>query len=50
MDRAPWVDVVFGTHNLGSLPVLLDRARIRNEAQVEISNSSTSFLQSAYPA
>ena len=36
VDRAPWVDVVFGTHNLGSLPALLDRARIRNEAQVEI--------------
>ena len=26
--RAPWVDVVFGTHNLGSLPVLLERARV----------------------
>jgi tRNA-2-methylthio-N6-dimethylallyladenosine synthase len=25
--RAPWVDVVFGTHNIGSLPALLDRAR-----------------------
>ncbi len=25
--RAPWVDVVFGTHNIGSLPTLLDRAR-----------------------
>ena len=25
--RAPWVDVVFGTHNIGSLPVLLERAR-----------------------
>jgi tRNA-2-methylthio-N6-dimethylallyladenosine synthase len=24
--RAPWVDVVFGTHNVGSLPVLLERA------------------------
>ena len=23
--RAPWVDVVFGTHNIGSLPVLLER-------------------------
>src|SRR5699024_10803249 len=23
VERAPWVDVVFGTHNLGSLPVLL---------------------------
>lgn len=34
--RAPWVDVVFGTHNVGSLPVLLDRARHNKEAQVEI--------------
>lgn len=34
--RAPWVDVVFGTHNFGSLPVLLERARINNEAQIEI--------------
>ena len=24
--KAPWVDVVFGTHNLGSLPALLERA------------------------
>ena len=28
LQRAPWVDVVFGTHNIGSLPVLLERARI----------------------
>src|SRR5437879_4058560 len=34
--RAPWVDVVFGTHNIGSLPVLLDRARHNEQAQVEI--------------
>lgn len=34
--RAPWVDVVFGTHNIGSLPALLDRARHNKEAQVEI--------------
>src|SRR3954452_17826597 len=34
--RAPWVDVVFGTHNIGSLPVLLERARHNDEAQVEI--------------
>src|SRR5206468_5881359 len=34
--RAPWVDVVFGTHNLGSLPVLLERARVEREAKVEI--------------
>ncbi len=34
--RAPWVDVVFGTHNVGSLPVLLERARVQQESQVEI--------------
>src|SRR5689334_24199377 len=34
--KAPWVDVVFGTHNVGSLPVLLERARIEQEAQVEL--------------
>ncbi len=34
--RAPWVDVVFGTHNIGSLPVLLERARHNRRAQVEI--------------
>ncbi|MCY7372901.1 MAG: tRNA (N6-isopentenyl adenosine(37)-C2)-methylthiotransferase MiaB [Spirochaetaceae bacterium] len=34
--RAPWVDVVFGTHNIGSLPALLERARHNDEAQVEI--------------
>ncbi|WP_353651518.1 tRNA (N6-isopentenyl adenosine(37)-C2)-methylthiotransferase MiaB [Nakamurella sp. A5-74] len=34
--RAPWVDVVFGTHNVGSLPTLLERARHNAVAQVEI--------------
>lgn len=34
--RAPWVDAVFGTHNMGSLPALLERARHNEEAQVEI--------------
>jgi tRNA-2-methylthio-N6-dimethylallyladenosine synthase len=34
--RAPWVDVVFGTHNVGSLPALLERARHNAAAQVEI--------------
>src|SRR4051794_21627992 len=34
--RAPWVDVVFGTHNIGSLPTMLERARVAEEAQVEI--------------
>ena len=41
--KAPWVDVVFGTHNIGSLPVLLERARIAEEAQVEIKESLEVF-------
>jgi tRNA-2-methylthio-N6-dimethylallyladenosine synthase len=41
--RAPWVDVVFGTHNIGSLPALLDRARVNREAQVEILESLEVF-------
>ena len=41
--RAPWVDVVFGTHNIGSLPTLLERARIQKEAQVEIAESLEHF-------
>jgi tRNA-2-methylthio-N6-dimethylallyladenosine synthase len=41
--RAPWVDVVFGTHNIGSLPVLLERARVNAEAQVEIAESLEVF-------
>src|SRR5450432_1061011 len=41
--RAPWVDVVFGTHNVGSLPVLLERARIAEEAQIEILESLEVF-------
>ena len=27
LEKAPWVDVVFGTHNMGALPGLLERAR-----------------------
>ncbi|URM89365.1 tRNA (N6-isopentenyl adenosine(37)-C2)-methylthiotransferase MiaB [Streptomyces sp. MRC013] len=41
--KAPWVDVVFGTHNIGKLPVLLERARVREEAQVEIAESLEAF-------
>ncbi|GAA4960421.1 tRNA (N6-isopentenyl adenosine(37)-C2)-methylthiotransferase MiaB [Yinghuangia aomiensis] len=41
--KAPWVDVVFGTHNIGSLPALLDRARVQEEAQVEILESLDVF-------
>ena len=43
VQRAPWVDVVFGTHNLGSLPVLLERARHNAEAEVEILESLETF-------
>ena len=49
VDRAPWVDVVFGTHNLGSLPVLLERARVEQEAQVELLEALETF-PSALPA
>ncbi|MBK6886208.1 MAG: tRNA (N6-isopentenyl adenosine(37)-C2)-methylthiotransferase MiaB [Tetrasphaera sp.] len=41
--RAPWVDVVFGTHNIGSLPALLDRARHNKRAEVEILESLERF-------
>ncbi|CAB4893682.1 MAG: tRNA (N6-isopentenyl adenosine(37)-C2)-methylthiotransferase MiaB [Actinobacteria bacterium] len=43
LDRAPWVDVVFGTHNMGSLPQLLERSRHNDEAQVEILESLETF-------
>lgn len=36
LERAPWVDVVFGTHNINALPVLLRRAEIEQESQVEM--------------
>jgi tRNA-2-methylthio-N6-dimethylallyladenosine synthase len=42
-ERAPWVDVVFGTHNIGSLPALLERARVQEAAQVEIAESLERF-------
>ncbi|MBB5872334.1 tRNA-2-methylthio-N6-dimethylallyladenosine synthase [Allocatelliglobosispora scoriae] len=41
--RAPWVDVVFGTHNIGSLPVLLERARHNAGAEIEILESLEVF-------
>ena len=43
VEKAPWVDVVFGTHNLAALPVLLERARHNNEAQVEIVEALQNF-------
>ncbi len=41
--RAPWVDVVFGTHNIDALPVLLRRAAVAQRAQVEIAESLEVF-------
>jgi tRNA-2-methylthio-N6-dimethylallyladenosine synthase len=41
--KAPWVDVVFGTHNIGSLPALLERARHNHEAQIEILEALETF-------
>ena len=56
-DRAPWVNVVYGTHNIGALPKLLERAREREQAQVEFEETLTTFpsllparRQSAYSA
>ncbi|MGI8762173.1 MAG: tRNA (N6-isopentenyl adenosine(37)-C2)-methylthiotransferase MiaB [Jatrophihabitantaceae bacterium] len=43
LEKAPWVDVVFGTHNLASLPVLLERARHNRAAQVEIVEALQNF-------
>ena len=43
LDRAPWVDAVFGTHNLAALPVLLERARHNRKAQVEIAETLQNF-------
>ncbi|RJQ78625.1 tRNA (N6-isopentenyl adenosine(37)-C2)-methylthiotransferase MiaB [Pseudonocardiaceae bacterium YIM PH 21723] len=44
--RAPYVDVVFGTHNIGSLPVLLERARHNAQAEVEILEALETFPSS----
>ncbi|MFV8052621.1 tRNA (N6-isopentenyl adenosine(37)-C2)-methylthiotransferase MiaB [Mycobacterium sp. 48b] len=43
LKKAPWVDVVFGTHNIGSLPTLLERARHNRAAQVEIVEALQEF-------
>ncbi|WP_296195562.1 tRNA (N6-isopentenyl adenosine(37)-C2)-methylthiotransferase MiaB [uncultured Microbacterium sp.] len=43
LDKAPWVDVVFGTHNMGSLPGMLERARHNDEAELEILESLEVF-------
>jgi tRNA-2-methylthio-N6-dimethylallyladenosine synthase len=43
LEKAPWVDVVFGTHNMGALPSLLERARHNDAAQIEILESLETF-------
>ena len=43
VEKAPWVDVVFGTHNLDVLPALLERARHNAEAAVELAESLKVF-------
>src|ERR671934_969953 len=47
--KAPWVDVVFGTHNIGSLPALLRRSREQGIAQAEFFEEMQAF-PSALPA
>lgn len=49
IERAPYVDVVFGTHNVAALPILLERARIEARSQVEIKEALEEF-PSALPA
>ncbi len=49
VEKAPWVDVVFGTHNIDVLPALLDRARHNEAAQVEI-HESLQVFPSTLPA
>ena len=43
VEKAPWVDVVFGTHNIGSLPRLLERSRHNREAATELLESLEVF-------
>ncbi|MBW3562710.1 MAG: tRNA (N6-isopentenyl adenosine(37)-C2)-methylthiotransferase MiaB [Actinobacteria bacterium] len=48
-DRAPWVDVVYGTHNLANLPTLLAQADSQALPVVEILDQIETF-PSALPA
>ena len=48
-DKAPWVDVVYGTHNLASLPALLARADSASIPVVELVEQLETF-PSALPA
>lgn len=42
-EKAPWVDAVFGTKNIGSLPQLLDQARVQGHAQVKVEEELNYF-------
>ena len=42
-ERAPWVDAVFGTKNIGSLTSLLDEARKTHHSQVEVATELNQF-------
>ena len=41
--KAPWVDAVFGTKSIASLPRLLDQARAAGYSQVEVANNLQYF-------
>ncbi len=43
LDRLPHVDVVFGTHNIGHLPALLDAADSSRTPQIDVLAESTGF-------
>ncbi len=43
VEKTPHIDVVFGTHNIGSLPHLLEAAIEDSSHQVEILESTTEF-------
>jgi tRNA-2-methylthio-N6-dimethylallyladenosine synthase len=43
LEKAPWVDAVFGTHNVGALPALLERSRHNHAAELEILESLEVF-------
>ncbi len=43
VEKAPWVDAVFGTHNIDVLPALLARAEHNRQAAVEIEESLKVF-------
>jgi len=43
LQRAPWVDVVFGTHNVGALPALVERSRLTGQPQSEFADELSVF-------